>query len=85
MGAARRRPRGRILAAIAAGHTAPAIARHFGVTEQAVYNAARRAGRSVTRCAGHPAARSGVAVTARGLAAIRAYERAHQLPPAIGG
>lgn len=49
-----RRPRGRLLAAIAAGYTAPAIARHFGVTE-----------------AGH--------------AAIRAYERAHGLPAAIGG
>lgn len=79
------RPPSRIHALIAAGHSAPEIARHLGVTLQAVYNAARRAGRTVApagRC-GKP--RSGVTLTPAGLDAIRAYELVHGLSSTLGG
>lgn len=74
----------RILAAIERGEQAHTIARRFGCTAYNVWAIARRWGRVVAAGRrGKP--RAGLAVTRKGLAAIRAYERAHGLPQAIGG
>lgn len=72
-----------LLAAIDAGRTAPAIAAEFDITSEGVRMCARRHGRTIARCTGRPAARSGVAVTEAGLAAMHDFERAHGLPAAV--